>query len=203
MTLSDKWIHTILAHFKQQYAMARNDLKKRSTQSQAPPTNTATSANKPQHSSPPPRPSTPPNSSRTQRHSVSGAGGGRDRVPSVSQGRPGVAPPSQSRAPPVGHPSRTSVKLMSSCMVFRVRGLQLSNVATSDRGANNEENLRNNMFLMSDKKTFHLPPEIPSIHVEYMSFYFPNELDFPGESHSVRDQVWFSDNSLLWFKLQS
>lgn len=179
MSLSDKWIHTVLAHFKQQYAMARNELKKRT----APPTHPATPPPHPPHTktTPPARPATPP--TRTQSQT------GRERTSSASHGRP-PSRPGGTAAPPHGQPrsgampgqtNRTSVKLMSSCLVFRIRSLQLSNVATSDRGANNEENLRNNLFLMSDKNTFHLPPEIPSIHVEYMSFYFPNELDFPGK----------------------
>ncbi|XP_071505728.1 bridge-like lipid transfer protein family member 3B, partial [Diadema antillarum] len=209
MSLSDKWIHTILAHFKQQYAMARSELKKRATSqassqatppTQVPPPKQATP---PSQATPPARPATPPNA---KRHSVSGPP--RERSSSASQGRPPPRPgagPGQgsARGGPIPQPARTSVKLMSSCLVFRIRGLQLSNVATSDRGANNEENLRNNMFLISDKKTFHLPPEIPSVHVEYMSFYFPNELDFPVPAPVVYTQInpmqlRLDNTTLLW-----
>ncbi|XP_030829282.1 UHRF1-binding protein 1-like isoform X1 [Strongylocentrotus purpuratus] len=201
MSLSDKWIHTVLAHFKQQYAMARNELKKRT----APPTHPATPPPHPPHTktTPPARPATPP--TRTQSQT------GRERTSSASHGRP-PGRPGGTAAPPHGQPrsgampcqgNRTSVKLMSSCLVFRIRALQLSNVATSDRGANNEENLRNNLFLMSDKNTFHLPPEIPSIHVEYMSFYFPNELDFPVPAPVIYAQInpmqlRLDNTTLLW-----
>ncbi|XP_041472967.1 UHRF1-binding protein 1-like isoform X1 [Lytechinus variegatus] len=201
MSLSDKWIHTILAHFKQQYAMARNELKKRT----APPTHPATPPPHPhtKQTTPPARPATPPNRTQSQV--------GRERASSASHGRP-PGRPGGTAAPPQGHPRsgavpgqsmRTSVKLMSSCLVFRIRALQLSNVATSDRGANNEENLRNNLFLMSDKKTFHLPPEIPSIHVEYMSFYFPNELDFPVPAPVIYAQInpmqlRLDNTTMLW-----
>ncbi|XP_072172366.1 bridge-like lipid transfer protein family member 3B [Diadema setosum] len=209
MSLSDKWIHTILAHFKQQYAMARSELKKRATSQASSQATTPTQvpppkqASPPSQATPPARPATPPNA---KRHSVSGPP--RERSSSASQGRPPPRPgagPGQgsARGGPVPQPARTSVKLMSSCLVFRIRGLQLSNVATSDRGANNEENLRNNMFLISDKKTFHLPPEIPSVHVEYMSFYFPNELDFPVPAPVIYTQInpmqlRLDNTTLLW-----
>ena len=77
-------------------------------------------------------------------------------------------------------PTRQSVKLMSHGAVLRIREFKFNCVQTGKNRTETQAAGGQQVLLKSDKTTFCLPAEMPSLHIEYLSFYFPNELDFPG-----------------------
>ncbi|XP_022082840.1 UHRF1-binding protein 1-like isoform X2 [Acanthaster planci] len=203
MRTSDKWIHTLLAHLKQQYKYAADYITKQS-------------GGKGQHKvggqisnkgnkSPPPRPATGPNMKvKSQgKEQVKGHPETRGQPPSSSraqqqsqvtsknplpQARGGQPPPGGTGGRSRSSSSSSSrVKLMSHSMVVRVRDFRFHSVAV---GRSVGQHAKSKTFLLqSDKKTFFLPSEMPSLHIEYTSFYFPDELSFPVPSPVVYVQL--------------
>ena len=72
------------------------------------------------------------------------------------------------------------MKLMSHGAVLRIREFKFNCVQTGKNRTETQAAGGQQVLLKSDKATFCLPAEMPSLHIEYLSFYFPNELDFPG-----------------------
>lgn len=69
-------------------------------------------------------------------------------------------------------------ELHESCIVVRVEDFVLFRVST----ALDSKRSTPKKFLSSDKKQLLLPPEMPSVHVVFTEYYFPDGRDFPGET---------------------
>ncbi|XP_038052291.1 UHRF1-binding protein 1-like isoform X2 [Patiria miniata] len=177
MRTSDKWIHTLLAHLKQQYKYAADHIAKQSAgkgQHKVP----GQSSNK-GNTTPPPRPATGPNTKVKPQDSdhVRGRPDVKGQQFKAPQGQPPKA--TQAKGQTATRP-RSRVKLMSHSMVVRIRDFKFHNVAVGKSAGQHAK--AKTFLLQSDKKTFFLPSEMPSLHIEYTSFYFPDELNFPVPS---------------------
>ncbi|XP_071832010.1 bridge-like lipid transfer protein family member 3B isoform X2 [Apostichopus japonicus] len=168
---SDTWIHSLLAHFKQQYSAARREIDKLQKEVQTAPANVSLNRGSPSHVKP--VSSKPVNTSSSSKSKTAEVKGHQQS----SKSPPMTTTQQQSLA----INQRKQVKLMSHCMIIRVQGYKFSSVATAAKMPRNDQE-EVHCLLQSDKKTFCLPDDVPSIHVEYTSFYFPNELDFPVPS---------------------
>ncbi|XP_071809509.1 bridge-like lipid transfer protein family member 3B isoform X1 [Asterias amurensis] len=184
MKTSDKWIHTLLAHLKQQYKYAADYITKK-TANKGPVQPGGQSSNK-ERTTPPPRPETGPKPKvqwadadqtkghpQTKGHEVKG----HQQTKMLQQ--QSLKSGQHVKGQPVSR-QKSRVKLMSHSMVVRLRDFKVHTVAVGKSAGHNTKT--NNFLFQSDKKTFFLPGEMPSIHIEYTSFYFPDELNFPDMS---------------------
>ncbi|XP_072030655.1 bridge-like lipid transfer protein family member 3B [Amphiura filiformis] len=181
MKTSDKWIHTLLAHFKQQYASTRKQLEKQQrlvkmasgvTQDSGHKDKVDTHKDKTDGKS---HRESKASKQQSSKQSKSSSSSPQDK----GQSTKGQSSSSSSSK----HAStKQSVKLMSHGAVLRIRDFKFNCVQTGKNRTETQRAGGQQVLLKSDKGTFCLPPEMPSLHIEYLSFYFPNQLDFPVPS---------------------
>ncbi|XP_042219696.1 UHRF1-binding protein 1-like isoform X3 [Homarus americanus] len=88
-------------------------------------------------------------------------------------------------------------KLMSSCCVLRVSDFCVYRVSTTKRKQTPKE------FISGDKDRFKLPTQMSSLHLEFTSYYFPADSEFPVPPPKLflqlnPVQVTFDPLSILW-----
>ena len=93
-------------------------------------------------------------------------------------------------------------RMMTSNVIMRLGDLTLWRVSTSSSPSSGKSSQPSEM-LKGDCVRLHLPPDLPLLHLELTTFYYPGDLDFPLPPPCLLMSlnpitVWFDLLTLLW-----
>ena len=93
-------------------------------------------------------------------------------------------------------------RLMTSNVILRLGDLTLWRVSTSSSAGSSKSSQPTEM-LKGDCVRLHLPPDLPLLHLELTTFYYPGDLDFPLPPPCLLMSlnpvtIWFDLLTLLW-----